>query len=206
MELSPRAVPQDVKDEYDTIYPRLKGLMMLHYEEGLTLFYLAKTSLPIVEIGSWIGGSTILLAQACKETIYAIDPHEGYLARGTKNVFKGPSTYITFQKNLALWHITNVILVREYSQSKQALNAVTAKSIGLLFIDGLHTYDGARSDLEMYEDKVSDDGFICMHDMNKERRCPGLSQLQREILVSPKYTDFKLVDTLLSFRKCLQIS
>jgi len=37
-------------------------------------------------------------------------------------------------------------------------------SLDWIFIDGLHSYEGVKSDLEAYCDKVKDDGFIIGHD------------------------------------------
>jgi hypothetical protein len=50
-------------------------------------------------------------------------------------------------------------------------SAITAaafpdKTFDFVYIDGNHTYDGVRRDLEAYYPKVKDDGFICGHDFS----------------------------------------
>lgn len=58
----------------------------------------------------------------------------------------------------------NLITIIEYS--KNALHRVMAElpSIDFLFIDGDHTYEGAKSDFEMYGQLV-ENGVIAFHDL-----------------------------------------
>jgi hypothetical protein len=51
---------------------------------------------------------------------------------------------------------------RDYSTN--VANQFEDKSLDWIFIDGLHSYEGVKADLEAYADKVIDDGFILGHD------------------------------------------
>lgn len=41
------------------------------------------------------------------------------------------------------------------------------RKIDFLFIDGDHTYEGVKKDVELYTPLVADDGFIALHDIAK---------------------------------------
>jgi predicted O-methyltransferase YrrM len=44
------------------------------------------------------------------------------------------------------------------------------EQLDFLFIDGDHSYDGVRTDFELYRDLVRDGGLIALHDINPDQR------------------------------------
>lgn len=53
---------------------------------------------------------------------------------------------------------------------EQVADRLRGQSIDLLFIDGDHSYDGVRSDFQLYRQFVRDDGLIAFHDICEDNR------------------------------------
>jgi hypothetical protein len=62
--------------------------------------------------------------------------------------------------------------------------------IDFLLIDGDHSYEGVKSDFEMYSDLVSDGGLIAFHDIVNEE-WPGVGRFWREI--EPRFETSEIV-------------
>ena len=121
----------------------------------------------IVEIGSFQGRSTIVLALAAPDTarIVAIDPHAGN-DRGPQEI-EGYSTeaegdHRRFLANLAGAGVADrVTHLRKFSD--EALGDVTG-AIDVLYIDGAHRYAPARADIVAWGDRVNASGKLLIHD------------------------------------------
>jgi predicted O-methyltransferase YrrM len=107
----------------------------------------------IVEIGSNRGKSTTLLARAARcagrERVHAIDPHRG----GTEAEFRNNLA----REGLDDWVIPHVAKSQEFVHGWR-------DPIRLLFIDGLHTYEGVRADWTDWTPFVLEGGVIALHD------------------------------------------
>jgi predicted O-methyltransferase YrrM len=121
----------------------------------------------VVEIGSFRGRSTIVLASAAAEGVelVAIDPHGGG-DRGpqeiTPDAVAGDADFAAFNANLDAAGVQPRIRhVR--AMSDQALGEVSAP-IDLLFIDGAHRYAPARADIEQWGSRVAAGGSMLIHD------------------------------------------
>lgn len=64
------------------------------------------------------------------------------------------------------------------------------QAIDFLLIDGDHSYEGVRSDFNMYSKLVSDDGFIAFHDIVNEE-WPGVGRFWREI--EPRFETTEII-------------
>ena len=121
----------------------------------------------IVEIGSFRGRSTIVLAKAADDTVelVAIDPHGGD-DRGpneyTPDRELGDSDHATFHANLVTAGVeSRVRHIRR--RSADALGEVAAP-IDMLYIDGAHRYQFAKPDIERWGPRVRDGGTLMIHD------------------------------------------
>jgi predicted O-methyltransferase YrrM len=142
----------------------VKGQM--RREEADCLYQLAQQASPngvIVEIGSYLGRSTIALAKGSlrgpKISVYAIDPHESTDLSGWS--YNSEDHYI-FLKNILLAGIAkNVKVINLFSW--QAASS-WGKPISLLFIDGNHQYDDVRKDFDTWSRFIIPGGYAALHD------------------------------------------
>jgi predicted O-methyltransferase YrrM len=121
----------------------------------------------IVEIGSFRGRSTIVLAKAARDgvEVVAIDPHAG-TDRGPREIATsaatGQSDHERFLANLARAGVRErVHHVREFSHDALA---VVDGEIDLLYIDGAHRYRPARDDIRNWGARVTPGGRMLIHD------------------------------------------
>jgi methyltransferase family protein len=66
-----------------------------------------------------------------------------------------------------------VVVHRAYSQDVAAVFA--DEQLDWIYIDGLHSYDGVRSDLDQYKSKVKPGGLIMGHDYTNHARAKELN-------------------------------
>jgi predicted O-methyltransferase YrrM len=121
----------------------------------------------IVEIGSYRGRSTIVLASAAGDgvEVVAIDPHAGN-DRGPQEIegfgAEAEQDYRTFHDNLARAGVDDrVNHVRQPSQD--ALDAVEG-DVDLLYVDGAHRYEPASADIDRWGARVRPGGTMLIHD------------------------------------------
>lgn len=126
-----------------------------------------RTGDQIVEIGSFRGRSTIVLADAAPEgvEVIAIDPHAGN-DRGPRQISgfveQAADDHDAFNANLAAAGVTDRVRhVREFSHL--AHDEVTG-TIAVLFVDGAHRYAPAQADIHDWGARVSDGGTMLIHD------------------------------------------
>jgi hypothetical protein len=121
----------------------------------------------IVEIGSFRGRSTIVLASAAPAgvSVVAIDPHAGN-DRGPQEIEgfadEAAGDHEVFNTNLVAAGVAErVTHLRMFSD---AAHGEVAGSIEVLYIDGAHRYAPARTDIRDWGARVSDGGTMLIHD------------------------------------------
>lgn len=121
----------------------------------------------IVEIGSFRGRSTIVLAAAAEPgvSVVAIDPHAGN-DRGPQEIegyaAEAQGDHEVFNANLAAAGVAErVTHLRMFSD---AAHGAVAGSIDVLYIDGAHRFAPARADIRDWGARVSDGGTMLIHD------------------------------------------
>lgn len=118
----------------------------------------------ILEIGTAQGGSLFLFTKLADSNakIISIDLPKGDFGGGYEE-YK-----IDFYKSFVSGNQT-MHLLREDSHSTETRKKVEAilegQKIDFLFIDGDHTYNGVKSDFDLYSPLVSSNGLIGFHDI-----------------------------------------
>ena len=119
-----------------------------------------------LEIGSFKGRSTVGIAYVTRElglgTVVAVDPHTS--PSSTDPDLKGKSTsYDDFVANLKTAGVFDwVEIKRLYSHD---LARTWKDPIRFLWIDGDHTYEGAKADLDMFKPYLVDGAMVAIHDV-----------------------------------------
>lgn len=176
--------------------------------EGPYLYSLAKLGSQlgvIVEIGSWKGKSTVWLAKGSEAgrgtQVYAIDPHVGGPDQ-EKLGYKNVNTVEEFGKNIKLAGVETIVtpLVMASMQAVEGWNS----PIGLLWIDGDHSYDSVRSDFYSWEPFVTEGGIVALHDTYSWE---GVRRLvDQELLSVSQYRVLGQVDGILAVQKVRSLS
>jgi hypothetical protein len=121
----------------------------------------------IVEIGSFRGRSTIVLASAAAPdvSVIAIDPHAGN-DRGPQEIDgyaeAAADDHAVFVANLERAGVSD--RVRHLRKFSDAALADVGAPIDVLYIDGAHRYAPARADIRDWGARVSDGGTMLIHD------------------------------------------
>lgn len=169
---------------------------MISLRRGMYLYWLAfaSGSGDIIEIGSWQGRSTIALAQACSDAkngkVHAIDNFEGN--SGTEKQYVINSEDLSDLKENFLLNIDRAGLskfVKLYSMSSSEAADIVSKtvdSIRMIYIDGEHTYDAVKQDLDCYAPLLSKGGIIAFDDYSP--RFDGVKRAIDEHLAANKDT------------------
>jgi glycosyltransferase involved in cell wall biosynthesis len=157
--------------EVDLALERARGVEgWLSDDQAARLFNRAREVLPggrIVEIGSYRGRSTIVLATGAADgvEVIAIDPHAGN-DRGPQEIegysAEAEQDNTAFHANLERATVAGRVLhVRRPSQ--EALGEVSGK-VDVLYVDGAHRFDPASRDIAGWGDRVRPGGTMLIHD------------------------------------------
>jgi len=144
-------------------------LQELTFQSGLgdsafLLYGLVKASKPkvVVEIGSARGRSTCFMGLALKENgsgkLYAIDPH----TETAWNDLDSVDTYGILKSNVSSLGLKGIVEIRRNTSNEVASG--WTESIDILFIDGDHSYEGAKRDWDLFSPFVQPFGSVVFHD------------------------------------------
>jgi MMP 1-O-methyltransferase len=114
----------------------------------------------IVEIGSWKGRSTVWLAEGARlagQRVHAIDRHTQSREDPSAN------TLAEFLANIGKAGVADAIDPLVMSSAEAA--DIVRGPVELLFIDGDHSFDGAKHDAEIWLPRVIDGGVVMFHDV-----------------------------------------
>ena len=127
----------------------------------------ATRSARIVEIGSYRGRSTIVLARAAPAgaEVVAIDPHAGNDRgprqwRGTAG--EGEADHRVFSANLERAGVA--ARVRHVRRPSQAALDVVDGEADLVYVDGAHRFAAAAADIRAWGGRVAPGGTLLIHD------------------------------------------
>lgn len=180
-------------DEIKKIISQTEG--WLTEKEGEFLYDTAKKCMGkgvILEIGSWKGRSTVCLALGSKTgkgvKIYSIDPHIGGIEQ--KMFLDNKSSFEEFKRNMKKAEVEDIIksIVKT---SKEAVDDWN-RPVEFLWIDGDHSYDGAKLDFDFYSPFVVEDGIIAFHDSAQG----DVLKVVQEVFRRRGFRNFGLIDSI----------
>jgi GT2 family glycosyltransferase len=134
----------------------------------------------IVELGAYNGVSYSAMCQAVKTlglatSCFAIDTWKGDQHGG----FYGEDLY----RDFATFHDRRYSAFSQLLRSAfdDALRHFEDRSVDLLHIDGLHTYEAVKHDYESWRPKLAANAVVLFHDINVRERGFGVFRLWNEI-------------------------
>ena len=113
----------------------------------------------VVEIGSWFGYSTILMAQVARK-VHAIDWHRGDDHAGRR------STLPQLWDSLFAYGVQNKVVLH-VGRSQDVLPLWSEAHFDLAFIDGYHTKEAVLQDYSLLDGLVHRGGLFAFHDYGR---------------------------------------
>lgn len=157
--------------------------------EGLGLNLLAQHGPgkgAIVEIGSFMGRSTCWLAlgskAAAREPVFAVDhfkgspEHQPGQAVAVAELETVGTTFHQFQNNIAKMDVAEQVYPVQAESAEAA--AKWRGPIRLLFVDGEHSYEAVKRDVELWSPFVVPGGIVALHDVHN---APDVTQYFEEL-------------------------
>lgn len=139
---------------------------------------------PAVEIGSYMGLSSLYLGAVARQTgrkLISIDHHRGSEENQAGWQYHDPTsvdhvagkidTLYRFRRTIDLAELDQTI-VAVVSDSQIFANLLNGE-IGFLFIDGGHGENQARSDFQSWTPKIVKGGFLAIHDVFEDPNLGG---------------------------------
>lgn len=140
----------------------------------------------IVELGTHYGVSFFSFCEAAEcyspnTYVYAVDTWEGDKQAG----YYENDVYKKVYENRIKNHSQRSSMLR--CMFEEAASQFSERSIDLIHIDGLHTYDAVKNDYETWKDKLKENGTIMFHDWNVREKSFGVWRLWDEIKRDANY-------------------
>ncbi len=149
-------------------------------EEGVALYEAALAAAPIgpiAEIGSYCGKSTLYLAAGVREAdtdsvVFSIDHHRGSEEHQPGEEFHDArlldaegrvDTLSAFRMTIEQAGVSDVVIGVIGSSAAVANHWSTP--LGMVFIDGGHSSEAARADLESWSPRIRAGGLLAIHDV-----------------------------------------
>lgn len=147
----------------------------------------AKKDCMFLEIGSWLGDSTIPLAKIAKANngkLFCIDWWKGNPATKLNNLAENYDVFSIFWNRIIANNLQDTVIPLR-GNSKVIHKILKKSSFDFLFIDGDHSYDGITQDINNYIPLLKTHGIICGHD------CEGyIDNFDSHILQKGKSLDY----------------
>ncbi|KOT89506.1 hypothetical protein ADK86_28895 [Streptomyces sp. NRRL F-5755] len=204
------------KPEILAAFEAAKGFMPL--DEGLALYEAATEAaalgLPLVEIGTYCGRSTILLADAARAAgvpAVTVDHHRGSEEQQPGWEYHDPSvvdpevglmdTLPAFRRTLHAAGLEEHVIALVGRSPRIA--ALWNTPVGLVFIDGGHTDEHATADYEGWAPHVAPGGLLVIHDVFADPADGGQApyRVYRRALESGAFTEISAHGSLHVLRR-----
>ncbi len=206
----------ETKNPIPPFITEVKGF--LDEDEGLRLFDLALEACslgPCLEIGSFCGKSTIYLGVACKikgRTLFTIDHHRGSEEQQPgqpyfdSDLFDNTTGLIDsfpyFRAVIQKAELDEVVVPMVTKSSVAARDWATP--LGLVFIDGGHSYEAVMTDYKCWNPHLLPGGFLIFHDIFLDPAEGGQApyEVYKMALTSGQFEELPMTKTLGALRLC----
>ncbi|MET3988009.1 class I SAM-dependent methyltransferase [Streptomyces sp. PvR034] len=204
------------KPETLAAFEAAKGFMPVR--EGLALYEAAAEAaslgLPLLEVGTYCGRSTILLADAAREagvSAITVDHHRGSEEQQPGWEYHDPTvvdpevglmdTLPTFRRTLHAAGLEEHVIAIVGRSPKVA--AAWGGPLGLVFIDGGHTDEHATGDYEGWAPHVAPGGTLVIHDVFPDPADGGQApyRIYLRALESGAFEEVSVTDSLRVLRR-----
>ncbi|MFJ4779067.1 class I SAM-dependent methyltransferase [Streptomyces sp. NPDC088762] len=204
------------KPETLAAFEAAKGFMPVR--EGLALYEAAAAAaalgLPLLEVGTYCGRSTILLADAAREAGVAavtVDHHRGSEEQQPGWEYHDPTvvdpeiglmdTLPTFRRTLHRAGLEDHVIAI-VGRSPQVA-AAWGGPLGLVFIDGGHTDEHATGDYEGWAPHIAPGGTLVIHDVFPDPADGGQApyRIYLRALASGAFEEVSVTDSLRVLRR-----
>jgi hypothetical protein len=190
----------------------------LDQEEGSRLFELASEACslgPCLEIGSFCGKSTVYLGVACKikgKTLFSIDHHQGseeqqpgqpYFDADLIDSKSGLIDSFPYFRDIIQKAGLDEVVVPMVTKSQVAARD-WATLLGLVFIDGGHSYETVITDYKCWHPHLILGGFLAFHDIFLDPAEGGQAphEVYKLALASGQFEELPMTKTLGTLRYC----
>lgn len=193
----------------------IKGF--LDDDEAQRLYELAKEACrlgPCLEIGSYCGKSAAVLGAGCRESggvLFSIDHHRGSeeqqpgqeyfdcdLLDGSTGLI---DTFPLFRRTLRDLSLEETVIP---IVARSAVVAAAWKTpLGLVFIDGSHTFEAALTDYRLWSPHLVPGGLLLIHDIFSDPALGGQApyEVYKIAKASGQFTEEPMVKTLAILRR-----
>ena len=161
-------------------------------QEIIELARLVKEHKPqvIVEIGTYKGGTLFIWSRLnpWAKKIVSIDLPGGHYGGGYSD------KRIKLYRHFCYDHVNTAMhFIRENSHLKSTFASLkrilNGQSIDFLYIDADHTYEGVKTDFEMYSQLMSPNGIIGFHDIRNTKENHQVMQFWNDIKVNYQHKE-----------------
>lgn len=179
----------------DLCVGRLAGTIQDAILRTLVACSIQDDSLRLLEIGTLFGIHSIVMYDiaSCffeQVKLTMIDPLDGYYGSRTVDVNTGlPVTRSILQRNLDRLMIPSehYSIIQQYSSSPTAVRLAGRQSYNYILIDGDHTYEGVKTDFELYSPMLERSGYLVFDDYQTESWPEVKHFVDEVVLDSPVY-------------------
>ncbi len=196
--LEARAFPEDVEGQVAFVMDRFNGTIT-PYQNRSEITRLAErvralAPRTLLEVGTARGGTLFLLCQAAAgdATIVSLDLPEGRNGGGFPK-WKMP-TYAAFAKPGQ-----RLLFVRGNSHDPASRDKVHALMDGrpsdFIMIDGDHSYEGVKTDFELYYPLLAPGGLLALHDIRPTPYDPSIDVHRFWIEIRDRFRTEEIVET-----------
>lgn len=173
-----------------SIAQQIPGMIELRSGQILYLLcYMQDMKGDVVEIGSWLGRSSVFLASAVKESkngkFFAVDHFHGNQGKESLYTQRGELIDIKQQyvQNLEKVGLMSLVTLLDMPSS-EAANVVKGNTIRFLFIDGDHSLEGVENDVKLFIPMLKSGSIIVFDDFSDN--FPGVIEVVKGLFSQVK--------------------